>query len=61
MGVHIGLGGVLFALAHLCALHFTASTHSTYVFPSLTNDMHTIGLFLDLSPVFCDYKSSLEH
>jgi hypothetical protein len=61
MGVHTSLGGVLFALAHLCVLHLTALTPSTYVFVSLTNDMHTIGLALDLLPFFGDCKRSVEH
>ncbi len=36
------LGGVLFTVAHICALHLTC------VFPSLANDMHIIGPTLDV-------------
>jgi hypothetical protein len=46
------LGGVLFALAHLRAFCFTATAHPTCVFPLLTNDMHIVGLTLNVLPIF---------
>jgi len=46
------LGGVLFALVHLCILHPIATTHPTYVFPSLTNDTHIVGLASNMVPIF---------
>jgi hypothetical protein len=46
------LGGMLFALVHFHALHPTAVTHPTCVFPSLANDMHLIDPTLDVSPFF---------
>ncbi len=41
------LGGLLFTLAHLCILCPIATTHPTFVFPSLANDTHIVGLALD--------------
>jgi hypothetical protein len=55
------LGGMLFALVHFRALHFTATTHLTCVFPSLADDTHMIGFALDVLPIFCNYKKNLEH
>jgi hypothetical protein len=46
------LGGVLFVLAHLRALHPTTTTHPTCVFPLLANDMHIVGPTLDVVLVF---------
>jgi hypothetical protein len=39
------LGGALFALVHLGALHFTTSHFFYYLFPSIANDTHIIDLF----------------
>jgi hypothetical protein len=46
------LRGVLFALVHFCAFHPTITTHLNCVFPSLVDDMHIIGLALDMLHVF---------
>jgi hypothetical protein len=46
------LGGMLFTLVHLCALHPTLVTHLTCVFLSLVDDKHIIGLALDVLPIF---------
>jgi hypothetical protein len=46
------LGGVLFALAHICTFHPTATAHPICVFPSLENDMHIVGPTLDVLLVF---------
>jgi hypothetical protein len=45
MGTHQGdlLGGALFALAHLRALHSTVSHFPFCLFPSIINDTHIIG------------------
>lgn len=52
MGVHTNLEGVLFILVHICTFHLIATIHSTCVFPSLANDMHIVGLALNLLHVF---------
>jgi hypothetical protein len=44
------MGGVLFALAHLCTIHPT--THPIYVFLLLINDTHIIGIVLNVLPIF---------
>jgi hypothetical protein len=46
MGTHQDdpLGKTLFALAHFKALGFIASHFSSYLFPSITDDTHIIGL-----------------
>jgi len=46
------LEGTLFTLVHLLALRLTITTHFIYVFPSLVNDTHILGLALDVIPVF---------
>jgi hypothetical protein len=46
------LGGTLFFLAHFCALRPTIVTHPTYVFPSLVDDTHIIGLASNVVPTF---------
>jgi hypothetical protein len=46
------LGGMLFTLAHFCALHHTTATHLTCVFPLLANDMHIVGPTLNVLHVF---------
>jgi len=46
------LGGALFALAHLCALHLTIIAERTCVFHLLANDTHIVGLALDVVPIF---------
>jgi hypothetical protein len=45
MGTRQGdlLGGALFALTHLRALHSTTSHFPSYLFPSITIDIHIIG------------------
>jgi hypothetical protein len=45
MGTHQNdpLGGALFALTHLKALHFMINYLSSYLFPFITNDIHIIG------------------
>jgi hypothetical protein len=47
MGTHQGdiLGGVLFALAHIRALHFTINHFPSCLFPSIVNDTHIITPF----------------
>ncbi len=37
------LGGALFALIHLKALHSTSSHFPSFLFPSIINDIHIIG------------------
>jgi hypothetical protein len=46
------LGGMLFTLAHFCALRFTTTTHFTCVFPSLVDDTHIVGPILNVVLVF---------
>jgi hypothetical protein len=46
------LEGTLFTLVHLLALRLTITTHFIYVFPSLVNDTHILGLALDVIPAF---------
>jgi hypothetical protein len=46
------LGGVLFALVHLCTFHPTSTAHLTCVFSSLADDMHIIGPTSDVLHVF---------
>jgi hypothetical protein len=45
MGTHQGdpLGGALFALAHFKALHSIINHFFSCLFPSIVNDIHTIG------------------
>ncbi len=45
MGTHQGhpLGGALFVVAHSRALHSITSHFLSYLFPSIVNDIHTIG------------------
>jgi hypothetical protein len=45
MGTHQGdpLGRALFALTHFRALHFIVSHFPSYLFRSITNDIHIIG------------------
>ncbi len=38
------LGGMLFTLVHLCALHLIAVAHPACVFLSLVDDIHIVGL-----------------
>lgn len=52
MGVHTSLIGVLFAPVHLRAFHPTVATHSTCVFPSLTDAMRIVGPVSNLLPFF---------
>ncbi len=42
----------MFALIHRHVLHLTLATHLTYVFPSLVDDMPTIGLASDVVLIF---------
>jgi len=46
------LGGTLFALIHFCVLHPTITTHPTFVFPLLTDDMHIVGPTSNVVHVF---------
>jgi hypothetical protein len=45
MGTRQGdlLGGALFTLTHFRALHSTTNHFPSYIFPSITNDIHIIG------------------
>jgi hypothetical protein len=45
MGTHQGdpLGGALFALTHLKALRSKTNHFPSYLFPSITDDIHIIG------------------
>jgi hypothetical protein len=52
---------MLFALVHLRTLRPIAIAHPTHVFHLLVDDMHIVGLALDMLLVFCDYRKSLEH
>jgi len=54
------LGGVLFALAHLRAFCFTATTHPTCVFPLLTNDTHIVGFALNVLPIFLKFQKEFD-
>jgi hypothetical protein len=61
------LGGVLFALVHLHVLRPIATTHPTYVFPSLANDMYIVGptlymlsIFLQLQEEFGTLRLSMQ-
>jgi len=46
------LGGMLFTLVHICAFHLTIVAHLTCVFLSFIDDMHIVGLVLDVVLVF---------
>ncbi len=46
------LGGMLFALVHFHTFHPTIAAHRNYVFPSLINDVHIIGLTSNVLPFF---------
>jgi len=45
-------GGMLFALAHLCVLHLTITTHPACVFFSLANDTHMVGFASNVVLIF---------
>jgi len=55
------LGGVLFALVHLCVLHRIVTTHPTCVFLSLVDDTHIVVATSDVLPFLCNYRRSLVH
>jgi hypothetical protein len=46
------LGGVFFTLVHLRTFHPIVTTHPTYVFHLLANDMHIIGFASNVLHVF---------
>jgi hypothetical protein len=41
------LGKTLFILTHFCGFHIITITHPTYVFLSIVDGMHIVGLVLD--------------
>jgi hypothetical protein len=54
------LGGMLFALTHLCIFPPIVMTHFTCVFPSLTDDTHIVGPTLDVLPIFLKLQKEFE-
>jgi hypothetical protein len=50
---------MLFALAYIYVLCPIAPTHPTCVFPSFINDVHIIGIILNVVIIFYDYMQSL--
>jgi len=53
------LGGALFILAHFKALCFIANHFSSYLFPSITNDIHIIHPLLIVSSTYEHFKTKL--
>jgi hypothetical protein len=46
------LGKTLFILTHFCGFHIITIAHPTYVFLSIVDGMHIVGLVLDMMSTF---------
>jgi hypothetical protein len=46
------LGKALFILTHFCGFHIITTAHPIYVFFSVVDGMHIVGLVLDVMPAF---------
>jgi hypothetical protein len=53
------LGGTLFIMAHLCIFHVIITAHPTYVFHSLANDTHIIGLASNVIIIYLRLQQEL--